>query len=212
MKRKILLSVLLSAMLTSGAVADSFYDPVPINEPTGSNFYVGLAYGFASVSDDYVDYFYGDATHTDIDYNTLMLQAGYQYSPYIAFEFRYWLSMGDGDYDFSSNFPYIVPGGSYNDLDAWGFYLKPMYPATPEFSIYGLLGFSGVTVSGEPQWGRDLLDDGDFSWGIGASYAVTPNVLIFADYVWLYDGWIDYPETSQETSVDVFTLGLSYRF
>jgi opacity protein-like surface antigen len=212
MKKGMLFSTLLSTILASGALADNYYDPAPINAPAVNNFYVGLAYGYANVSDDYIDYLYGDTTHTDIDFNTLMLQAGYQYNPYVAFEFRYWISMGDGEYDFSSNFPYVVPNGSYSDLDAWGFYVKPMYPVSPEFSIYGLLGFSGVTVSGEPQWGRDLLNDGDFSWGLGASYSATPNVLIFADYVWLYDDWIDYPETSQETSVDVFTVGISYRF
>jgi opacity protein-like surface antigen len=89
-----------------------------------------------------------------------------------------------------------------------------MYPATSEFSIYGLLGFSGIYVSGEPGW--DLLDDGDFSWGLGASYNITPNISLFADYVWLFDGaadryGYDY-DSSQDTRVDTFNFGVGYRF
>lgn len=220
MNKKILLSTVLTITMGSSAFADTFYDNSPVlgAQQFGTGIYVGLAYGYTNVEDDYFEYFpnSGLSVRTEIDYNALMFQAGYQYNPYVAFEYRYWTALNDGDYSISSNYLPLYPtaSGSYNDFDAWGFYLKPMYPATSEFSVYGLLGFSGVYVSGEPGW--DLLDEGDFSWGLGASYAVTPNILVFADYVQLFNGRIDrygYDfESSQDTRVETFDVGVSYRF
>ncbi len=217
MTRKILLS---ATLVSSLAFAEGYYGdgPALITQQYDTGVYVGLAYGYTSVKDDYYEYFptEGLAMHTDIDYNAMMFQAGFQYNPFIAFEFRYWLSMDNGSYSIDSNIPPLYPPdpGSYNDFDAWGFYVKPMYPVTTEFSIYGLLGFSGVYVAGEPGW--DLLDDGDFSWGLGASYYFTPNISIFADYVWLFDSTIDRfdygSDATQDTSVTTINVGLAYRF
>jgi opacity protein-like surface antigen len=139
----------------------------------------------------------------------MMFQAGYKYNPYVAFEFRYWLSVSDGDVSVSGNIP---PLGIHNDFDAWGVYIKPMYPVTPEFNIYALLGFSGTYVEGGPGW--DLLDDGDFSWGGGVSFDVTPNIGIFVDYVQLFDDTIydGYYDTEQDTRVDTWNIGINYKF
>ena len=219
MYKQILLSAAAVVTMGTAASADTFYDnPGSYMQPADTGIYVGLAYGYSGVEDDYYEYYpnSGLSVQTDIDCDALMFQAGFQYNHYLAFEFRYWAAMGDEDYSISSNYPplYPPPSGSYDDFDAWGFYLKPMYPATSEFSVYGLLGFSGVYVAGEPGW--DLLDDSDFSWGLGASYAVTPNILLFMDYVQLFDGSIDrygYDfESSQDTTVDSFNVGVSYRF
>ncbi len=224
MTKKILLSTVLSMTLGSSAFADTHYEqvsPQPYMQPAALGLYLGLAYGYTSVKDDYFEYYpnSGLSLQTDIDFNAAMLQAGYQYSPFIAFEFRYWTAFGGGDYSINSNYPPLYPpaAGSYDDFDAWGFYLKPMYPVSPEFSIYGLIGFSGVYISGEPGW--DLLDEGDFSWGLGASYAITPNILIFADFTRLFNSWVDgygyydYDyDSEQDTTVDTINIGLSYRF
>ena len=214
-------STLLTALLASSLLADTYYADTPppaYAVPVSAGPYVGLGYGYSSVSDDYFEYYpnEGLSVQTDINYNNLLLQAGFQYNPFIAFEFRYWLSVSGGDYSIDSNYPPLYPSeaGSYDDFDAWGFYLKPMYPVTPEFSIYGLIGFAGTYVSGEPGW--DLLDEGDFSYGLGISFAITPNILMFADYVRLFDGAFtrygyDF-DTDQDTTVDAFSIGLSYRF
>ena len=161
-----------------------------------------------AVKDDYFGFYYPE--HTEIDFNALMLQAGYEYNPYLAVEFRYWLSVADGDYSLTSG--YIPPVGSYNKFDAWGFYLKPMYPVTNEFSIYGLLGFSGVRIDGETGW--DLLNESSFSWGVGASFDFTPNIEAFIDYVQLHDDTFNsyYYYTPQSTRVNSINFGLSYKF
>jgi len=225
MTRSLLLSASVFFALTLSSAADDYYSNNYTDTTAsylqqqhfGTGFYAGLGYGAANVDDEYYEYFplTGLSVQTEIDYDTLLLQAGFQYNAYIAFEFRYWMSFSDGDYSISSNDPTLIPvPGSYQDMDVWGFYLKPMYPISNELSIYALLGFSGVSVTGEPGW--DLLDDSDFSWGLGASYAVTPNIVLFADYANLYDDStesysFDY-DSSQDTSVDTINVGVSYRF
>ncbi len=220
LKKEILLPILAVIGLSSLAMANNFdgesseiyYPQEPI-----SHFYIGAAYGMVSVEDDYIyETRYGLYNeHTEIDFDTLMLQAGYQYNSYLAVEYRYWFSMSDGDYSLSSG--WIPDAGSYSDFDAWGFYLKPMYPVTNEFSIYGLLGFSGVAVDGELGW--DLLNENSFSWGIGASFDFTPNISVFVDYVLLYDDTFDnygyynyYDYNPGDTNVDTINFGLSYKF
>jgi len=219
-KKEILLPILVVIGSSSLAMADTFNNTQPETyyqqEPI-SHFYIGAAYGMTKVEDDYIyeDHYGYYNEHTEIDFDALMLQAGYQYNPYIAVEFRYWFSMSDGDYSLSSG--WIPDAGSYSDFDAWGLYLKPMYPVTNEFSIYGLLGFSGVVVDGELGW--DLLNENSFSWGIGASFDFTQNIAVFVDYVQLYDdtfnnyGYYSYDYYSPgDTSVDTINFGLSYKF
>ena len=93
-------------------------------------------------------------------------------------------------------------------------YLKPMYPITPEFNVYALLGFAGTYVEGEPGW--DLLNDSDFSWGLGASFDITPNIELFADYTRLFDGTISYydyyNDFDDDITVDTFNIGINYKF
>jgi len=221
MKKKLLLSLVTIATLSTIAWADPFYDNAP---PAGydevpqtySGPYIGLAFGLTDVSADlYYGYPNPGFDSTDIDYNSLMLQAGYEISPYMALEFRYWLSTGDGDYSHASG---IVTPNSYKEFNAWGIYVKPMFPVTPEFSIYALLGFSGVQIDGEPQYGH-LVDDTSFSGGFGAIYNFTPNIGLFVDYVYLYDDtYYDYYDYysyySDPTGTSVYTInfGLTYKF
>jgi opacity protein-like surface antigen len=214
-QKTLLSAITVLALGTMNIQAEStFYDPnpAPAYAPGTTGPYIGLAYSRASVDDYYFEFYpdYGYAVDSQIDYDSLMFQAGYKYNPYIAFEFRYWFSMGDGDV--TMNPPDDTIG--YNDFDAWGIYLKPMYPVTPEFNIYGLLGFSGTYVEGEPGW--DLLNDSDFSWGGGASFDVTPNISIFVDYVQLFDDTIglysfDY-EFEDDIRVDTWNIGINYKF
>lgn len=226
MYKKILLSTVLAMSIVSVASTDPFYNDkqvyipqqqtqVPYEQQYRPGPYISLAYGFTNVEDDYFEY-RDLSVHTDIDYDAIMFQAGYEYNPYIALEFRYWTSLNDGDYTVTANQP-INPTlpGSYSDFDAFGAYLKPMYPLSKAFSVYGLVGFSSVNVSGEAGW--DLLyNEGSFSWGGGASLALTPNMILFVDYVRLFDDKIDdyyyNYDSTQDTTVDTLNFGISYKF
>ena len=211
MKKNILLPLLAVIGFGSSALADSYNTNVPAAyhevPPVLSYPYIGAAFGLVNINDNtYVyDGYLPYIESTDIDYNAMMFQVGYQFNPYIAAEFRYWFSLGSGDYITNSI------DGTFNSFDAWAMYIKPMYPITPEFSIYGLLGFSGVTVTGGPGW--DLLyNDGDFSWGGGLSYDVTSNIAVFVDYVELFNDTLEFYDYSQETRVKIINFGITYKF
>ena len=64
-----------------------------------------------------------------------MLQAGYKFNSYVAVEGRYWLGLSDNAWATISN--NLIQ--SEGEIDAWGVYVKPMYPVTPAFDIYALL-------------------------------------------------------------------------
>jgi len=198
--RKNILS-LVSILVLSG-LAYAGGDIAPVEEPVvvdNSAFYVGLGFGQAAINDD--------PTGEEISSTTFMLQAGYQYNAYVAFEGR--VSFGfNTDYNPGNT---DNSGGNYdNDISSWGIYVKPMYPVTEEFDVYALLGYGGVQL-GNLESG-DAYESG-FQWGVGAQYEVTENILVFADYVKLYDGTgFDYRAQDEDVDSDAWTLGVSYRF
>ncbi len=168
---------------------------VPEAVSTPGAFYVGIAYGLLNQ----------DATETitgvsdvplvysmDEDANSVMLQAGYKFNPYVAVEGRYWI---DADSDW--------------DGDVWGVYVKPMYPVTEAFDIYGLLGYASVDT--------DLPVDMDgFSWGIGGAYAFTENLSVFVDYTYLNDDDFSYDifggTVNLDSEITSWNFGVTYTF
>lgn len=202
---------------------------VVVNSDSG--FYIGGAYGSADVDESW-SYEDGSSMVTQLgeyeeEHDTFMFQAGYQFNKYLAVEGRYWASVSDPDWsdkwDVYYNGVYqdsfSVSGSDDCELDAWGIYLKPMYPLTEEFSVYGLLGYGNVTLSDGS--GYDWIDENGFQWGLGASYAITEHLSIFADYVSLLDG-NDGSYTNGtapnnvietwEDDVDTINIGITYKF
>ena len=241
----------LVAILAMGTFAVAGGDIAPVEEPMvevvapvvdNSGFYIGGAYSMASAESDYA---WNDFTPSiydaqldgvgsgEADYNALMLQVGYQFNKYIALEGRYWRSMGDGEYSYSEKYDYYAGDGWYPDTDsdsgddagdeltAWGIYVKPMYPVTEAFTVYGLLGYGNVTLSND---GGDFLDESGFQWGAGASYAFTDNLSFFVDYVELYNDEYEYEyeyvdegrngryEWWDDTKIYTVNMGLTYKF
>jgi len=202
MKKSVL--SLVSILALSGLVYAGG-DIAPVEEPVvvpvvvdNSAFYVGLGFGQASINDD--------PTAEEITSTMIMLQGGYQYNEYVAVEGR--VSFGfNTDYE---------PGNTGNtssdfedDISSWGIYVKPMYPIG-DLSVYALLGYGGVQL-GSLESG-DAYESG-FQWGLGAQYAVTENVLVFADYIKLYDDTgFDYRAQLEDIDADAWTLGVSYKF
>lgn len=215
MKKNILLSLAACISLSTTLFADTYYDtstpaayhPIP---PRISYPYVGGAFSLTQVKDDYIDFIYTmDSESTEIDYNSMMFQAGYQYNSYLAMEFRYWFSMNSGEYTTNSIYS---SSSAYESFDAWGMYLKPMYPLSSEFSIYGLLGFSSVHVDGVFPGSEILYNEGDFSWGVGTSFDINQNLALFFDYVSLFDDRFDTYNTIQDTKVNTLNFGVTYKF
>ncbi len=164
-----------------------------LNAETGANnsgVYVGLGYGATNVG---TDFFSSEIELSgDNDSDALLMQGGYIYNEYIALEGRYW----NGD----------------NNLNAWGVYVKPMYPVTEKFSVYALLGY-GETKLTIVDTTADLNNEGSFQWGIGAGFKITDNFSVFADYVDMYNTDTHNTDTSlREWSIDSISIGANYQF
>ena len=202
------------AVLTMGSFAVAGGDIAPVEEPvvvvepvvTDAGFYLGLAYGYATMDLTFTEVT-GNSVYAedlgDDSYSTIMLQAGYDFNKYVAIEGRYWFGL---DEDFG------LGNGDYN-IDTWGIYVKPQYPVTDAFDIYALLGYAN-TDQGNAF--NDTTLDG-FSWGLGASYAFTNNVAIFVDYVNMYNDSVtdtypngDYDEL--DFDISTWNFGVTYKF
>jgi opacity protein-like surface antigen len=187
-------------------------------EVVDQGFYIGLGYGSMGGEETYKwNPGLGEVTLTEDtrDFDQLLFQAGYKYNQYVAFEGRYWFGMNDlsGDY-YHDGFLYNTDAS----VDAWGLYVKPMYPVTPEFDVYALLGYASASLEEDifiPAGTLSQTTDLDsFSWGLGVSYTFNESIIIFADYVSIYDDTIDYDvwNASSEFEIDTVNIGVSYQF
>lgn len=193
----------------------------PVAAVVDSGFYAGLAYGYADITDDYTASNGSFGNHED-NFDTYMLQAGYKFNQYLAVEGRYWDSVGDGDWTDRYTLPdgsVVNSSGPCSEFSAWGVYVKPMYPVTEAFDVYALLGYGNVDLSSDFGTNAKFLDmdEDGFQWGLGASYELTDNWVVFADYVNLYDDTSAaitegiYSET-HDYSIYTANVGVTYRF
>jgi len=217
--RNIVLSAVAVLAMSSFAVAGG--DIAPVEEPmvevvaptvTDSGFYLGGAYSLLNV-DMTTTWDDGYSESSDEDFNEIMLQAGYKFNSYVAVEGRYWMGVDDNTIWDRQH------GDITTELDAWGIYVKPMYPVTDAFDVYALLGYAStdytVDFNNGLTYNSDDLDG--FSWGLGASYSFTDNIAIFVDYTSLYDDSYTVNEnTSNEYDVDntlqAWNFGVTYQF
>ncbi len=183
-----------------------------------AGFYLGLGYGSLKGEETYKwNPGQGEVSLEEDSrkFNQLLLQAGYKFNSYVAIEGRYWFGMNDldGAWDHDG---YFVDTTA--QLNAWGIYVKPIYPVTPEFDVYALLGYAGAYLDEDIKLPGGIFtqstDLDGFSWGLGVAYTFNSNISIFADYVTLYDGTIDYDiyNASSEFQIDTINAGVSYRF
>ena len=204
--KKIKLSLVSVVALSSLTFAGGDIEPIveePIIVEDNSAYYLGMGYGYFDQSNDNIASS-GDSVEFEAD--SVLLQAGYQYNKYIAVEGRYWIGVGDID---QSGYNASTRSG---DFDAWGLYVKPMYPVTEEFDIYALLGYasSSLDIDNGGSWDTD-----GFSWGLGAQYEVMDNILIFVDYVSMAsEDSVDVNNISEDADIDLYTVnvGVSYKF
>ncbi len=223
--KNIILSTVAAVAMSTFAIAGG--DITPIEEPiivpepvvTDSGFYLGLGYGVLSSDVEQT----ANADHqyhvgAELDWGTVMVQAGYKINSYVAVEARYWNAISDGDLSATIDGPRGTV--EYNEDDVvgdlsaavWGVYVKPMYPVTEEFDVYALLGYANTDTDTPLFSDHDSWDDGAFSWGIGAAYSFTDNLALFVDYTLLYDDDEDIDDYNQETTVDTINFGLTYSF
>lgn len=198
--KKFALSMIAVMALSSNVMAGSdtivpLVAPVIIenDDETADGLYVGLAYTHMSHDLD----FRGSTTNVELDYHTIMINLGYKFNPYIAIEGRYHVSLEDNDMDdYTEN----------SDITILSLYVKPMYPISPEMDIYALLGYSMTDASNDSK--VTSVDESAFSWGAGASYVMTEDFTLFADYTQYYNDTLN----NFDHVIDSFNLGVTYTF
>jgi opacity protein-like surface antigen len=208
--KKLTLSIAAIAAMSTFAMAGGDIAPVepvvetPVVTPvTDAGFYLGLGYSWIGQDIEGL---------SSTDYSAIMLQAGYKINPYVAVEGRYWTNVNDDSISFRGANTSVDIGS-----DAWGIYVKPMYPVTDTFDVYALLGYGSasadnITLNGG---GTYTLPDMDgFSWGVGAAYEFTNNWSVFLDYVAFDDSTWDnsLKKLSGDQTFETINLGVTYKF
>lgn len=237
MKKLVVTSAVAVTAMSAFAVAGGDIAPVspevvmPVVEEVESDngFYLGLAYGAGRSKEDISGDLDGGYIVFDgaekIDYDTIMLQAGYKFNDYLALEGRYWRSFGDNGWSYRESgyeagepYTFSETGENGDNLKAYGIYLKPMYPLTEELDIYVLLGYGNVTLNDDDH--GDWLDENGFQYGVGASYALTNNLALFIDYIRVLDDDSSIHTGAQIGGSNIYfdhklyivNAGLTYRF
>ena len=234
--KNIVLSAVAVLAMSSFAVAGG--DIAPVEEPivvveepmvSTGGFYLGGAYSILNATS--TDYWGAEGNnlsvetnYIDTDFSEIMLLAGYKINDFVAVEGRYWFGIEDTIAGDIANIGNLVDFDS--SVDAWGIYVKPMYPVSEAFNIYALLGYASAeydvaATSGNTtvDWNSDSVDG--FSWGLGAEYAFSNNVAIFVDYAVIYDDETDHVVTGPngvaraatwENEIDTINFGVTYQF
>ena len=221
MKRTVFLLMAVVAMSSFGFAGGDFKEIEPvvvvpvIPEVDHSGFYVGAAVAYQRTYGTDSTWF--GKTDSQDETGALGLVAGYDFNEYIAIEGRFAISMFEED---------------YAEVTTYSIFVKPQYPVSEDFTIYGLLGFGNVTVDATDAGGAEfgavpnivgntLMDESGFQWGLGVSYAVTEEIGVFFDYVaFASDAEVDptplyaYGPAARytEMSNDALTLGVTYKF
>lgn len=214
MKRIILAVLCVSSFGIAGGdfkdVEPAVVPVVPIAEEDKGALYVGLGLIYNRIYTTKSSWFNKVPLQQD-QTGGLSGIVGYDFNEYIAVEGRITKTLFERD---------------YADMWEYSIFLKPQYPVTEDFKVYGLLGFGLVQVDGydgnnpAANIGSTILDDTGFQWGLGASYMVTEDLSLFADYTSSADDAdIDLmrissgdPAEYDELSVDGITIGLLYHF
>jgi len=149
-----------------------------------------------------------DGTGENFTTTSMSIQAGYQYSKYLAVEARYTMSVDNVVYDAAGG----VDNADYpTDFTNMAIYVKPMYPIG-DLSIYGLVGYGEVGLTNLPIGDVDRAESG-LQVGVGVSYKVNKKVSIFVDYTSLYDDkGFDNLGIANTHKASMITFGASYRF
>lgn len=175
---------------------------IEVEQADESGFYLGLGLSGMKLTNEFTD--------EELSAAGITLQAGYQYSQYIAVEGRYSRSLGKVEYD-SGTTSNMSTDDYPTDFTNVGIYLKPMYPVG-DLKVYALLGYGEVEVTNVPVEGVDSAENG-FQWGLGVSYSFNEDFSAFIDYLRVYDD-TGFGCSSAEDDVvaDIWTVGISYKF
>ena len=166
----------------------------PLSASADSGFFVGGSIGAATLDDDI------DTFALDADSTSFRLNAGWQFSDFLAIEAGY--------HDFGKFDEELDLGGILSDVDirADGYTLR-LTTSIPLGSNLSLFGRAGAFI-----WEADArvdglrtegFDDENLYYGAGADFKVSERLSLLGD-------WTRYE--LDDTESDVISIGLRYRF
>ena len=204
--KKIILSLGVLVAISSLGFAGGDIAPVEplvmapvIMDSNDQGVYVGIGISAVSARDSSLGINFTSVKFGQDRLGNVTFLLGYNLNKYLAVEGRYSTTFTDED---------LV------EMDSLSLFVKPQYPLSEDFFVYGLLGYGSVKMDGvSVAKGRVDVDDSDFQWGLGASYAIGENYTIFLDYTSLasnMDGI--YYNGARQVDADALTLGGTYKF
>ena len=194
-------SSLLSAESSIIADAKAKMDTISVDLQKG-HFYVGGGMSYQTLSNGTTQ-----EKFTTFGKNIVV---GYQYGDYMALEIRYSADVGPIDYD-SGNIGVGDNDNYSTNFTNIGAYLKGIYPLG-DISVYGLMGYGQVEITNVPEGNIGQLVK-SIQFGGGISYRLYDKIILFADYVILYDDTgFDNIAKNDTISADLLTAGFTYKF
>ena len=152
-----------------------------------------------------------NADKNDMGYK---LQAGYQFTPYLALEGGY---VNLGEYKYGAN----LVGGSAEvkaEVDGWNLGVVGTFPLANNFGLFAKLGMIDVDVdvSGSASGTGGTASVAESSskwktnWSLGGTYGITKNLGVRLEYEEFRK--VGDADTTGESDINLWSLGLSYRF
>jgi predicted porin len=126
--------------------------------------------------------------------NALRGIVGYTLHPNVAVEGMLAFGVGDDS----------INGVDVKLQHAYGAYVKPKFDVTPQFEVFGRLGFTEAKFKATDAAGSESDSDNDFSYGLGAAYRFNPRMSVGLDYMRYSD--------KDGVKVDGVTVSFGYRF
>ncbi len=193
----------MSSALVAGGTIQRIPEPVPQKVPTLKDYsgpYVGGGYTFgtADVIVDGPDFGFESTKAVD----SITFLGGYDFNKYVAVEGRYNFGLDD-TFEYGKKYVETI------SMDTFSALVKPQYPVTNDISVYGLIGYSWMSINSDY---ASTVDIDGITWGLGAEYAVAENVEVFVDYTNLYSD--SYVVETVNVNEDIYnvTLGVKYNF
>jgi len=185
-------------VILAGLAAD------PALAATAGTSYAGLQYAWMTYDAD-VD-IGNDRYSRDLKPEALIGRIGYFATDYFSLEARLGKGVTEGDTDGPANMT-VTTKVDY----LYGIYGVGHLPLADRFSLYALVGYTGVETKAEEDFlgTSGKVDDSGFSYGVGAQVEVTPTIAGSLEYMsYLND------ESGDQYSYDVTAVsaGLDFRF
>jgi opacity protein-like surface antigen len=135
--------------------------------------------------------------------NALRGIVGYTLHPNVAVEGMLAFGISDDSLTFDDGFGPVTT--ELKLQHAYGIYVKPKFNVTPEFEVFGRLGYTKAKFKWNDVGGESGSDsEGDVSYGLGAAFNFNPRMSVGLDYMRYSD--------KDGVKVDGVTLNFGYRF